>query len=107
MRKSDIPDSSNNARIRGTGTKIPVRTTDPPCGFNVSPEIDYIWQSPTPYLRKSKEFDNSIDGKFTKNMVLLPIFTEVICDKLFDHSFQGIYTHCKMNLPADPVNIPT
>ena len=106
MSKSSNPYSSESTGTRGTGTRIPIGTTDPPCGFNVSPEIDYIWQSPTPYLRKSKEFDNSIDGKFTKNLVSLPIFTEVLCKKLCDSSCPVIYTHCRMNLTADPVNVP-
>ena len=40
-------------------------------------------------------------------MVSLPIFTEVLCEKFFDSSWWGIYTHCRMNLTEDPVNIPT
>ena len=106
MRKSDNPYANDSIRTRGTGTRIPVRTSDPPYGFNVSPDIDNIWQYPTPDLRKSKKIDTSIDGKFTQNMVSPPIFTEVLCDKLSDSSCRDIYTHCRMNLTADPVNVP-
>ena len=107
MIKSDAPYFSDNIRTRGTGTRIPIRTTDPPYGFNASPDIDDIWQYPTPDLRKSKKIDTSIDGRFTQNLVSQPIFTEVLCDKLSDSSCRDIYTRCRMNLTADPGNVPT
>ena len=40
-------------------------------------------------------------------MVAPPIFTEVIGDKLSNSYSQDLYTSFKMNLAADPVNIPT
>ena len=107
MRKSDTPYSSDSIGTRGTGTRIIIRTTDPPYGFNVIPDIDDIWQYSTPDLRESKKIDTSIDGKFTKNLVSPPIFTEVLCDKLSDSSCRDIYTRCRMNLTADPGNVPT
>ena len=83
-----------------------IGTTAPPCGLNLSPDIDNIWQSATPYLIKSNIFDISIDLQFTNNMVAPPIFTEVISDKLSDSSIQDLYMHCSLNLAEDPVNIP-
>ena len=50
--------------------------------------------------------DTSIDQQFTNNMVVPPIFTEVLCDKLYDSPSRDIYMCCRMNLAADPVNIP-
>ena len=81
-------------------------TTAPPCGLNVIPKINDIRQSGTPDLRDSNKLENSIDGKFTNNLVVPPIFTEVLCEKLSDSSIRYIYTRCRMNLTPDPVNIP-
>ena len=35
-----------------------------------------------------------------------PIFAELISDKLSNSSIQDLYTHCRMNLAVDSVNIP-
>ena len=52
------------------------------------------------------KLDTTIDGNFPDNMVVPPIFSGVLCDKLSDSSIQDIYTRCGMNLAADSVNIP-
>ena len=104
--KSSTPASSDITVTMDAETRIPIGTTAPPCGLRVSPNIDDIQQSATPDLRKSNKLYTSIDGQFTNNLVAPPIFTEVISDKLSDISIQDIYTHCRMNLTADPVNKP-
>ena len=97
---------SNPAPSDSTVTRISIRTTSPPCGINVSLKIDNIRQSATPYLRKSNKLDTSIDGKFTNILAELPIFIEVLCDKISDIFIQDLYTRRLMNLAAHPVNIP-
>ena len=105
MSKYSTPDSSDIS-----GTRINIVTSDtttvPPCGLNVSPKIDDIRQSATPYWRKSNKLDSAIDGNFPNNMVALPIFTDVICDKISDSSRWDLYRLRWMNLVTDPVNIP-
>ena len=100
------PASSESTGTRVTGTRIPIGTTAPPRGINLSPNIYDIRKSTTPYLRKSNKLETSIDGHFTNNMIAPPIFTDVICEKLSDSSSQDIYTLYWLNLLADPVNIP-
>ena len=39
-------------------------------------------------------------------MVAPPIFTEILGEKLSKSSRWDLYTRCRMNLAADPVNIP-
>ena len=99
------PDSSDII-----GTRIPIGTSDtttsPPCGLNVIPNIDNIWQSATPDLKTSNKLDASNYGKFPDNMVAPPIFTDVISDKLSNSSIRDLYTRCRMNLAAHPFNIP-
>ena len=51
-----------------------IGTTAPLCDLNLSPEIDDIQQSDTPYFRDSNILDTSIDQQFTNNMVASPIF---------------------------------
>ena len=53
-----------------------------PCGLNTSPNIGYIRQSATIYLRKSNKLDTYMDGHLTYNLVAPPIFTKVLCGKL-------------------------
>ena len=85
---------SNIARIIiGTSDN----TTAPPFGLNMSPNIENIQHSATPDLRKSNKLDVAIDGKFPNYLVVPPIFTEIICDKLSDSSRRDIYTRCRMN----------
>ena len=103
--KSSSPDSSGVTGTKGNRTRNPIVNTDPPCGLNVIPKNDNIRQSTTPDLRKSNKLDTSIYGKFTNNLVVLPIFTEVICDKLSYSLSQDLYTCCRMNLTACPINI--
>ena len=38
-------------------------------------------------------------------MVVPPIFTEELCEKLSDSFIQDIYMRCWMNLTEDPINI--
>ena len=57
-------------------------------------------------MRKFNKLDTSIDVEFTKNLVLPPIFTALLCVKLFDSSIEDIYTRCCMNLVKDPANFP-
>ena len=64
-----------------------------------------IQKSATPDLIKSNKLDTSIDVKFPNNLVVPPIFTEVICDKLYNSFIQDLYMPCRMNLAADPINI--
>ena len=85
---------------------ITIETTAPPCDLNVRPKIENIWKYYTLYLINSNKLDTSIDGKFTDNLVVPPIFTEVPCDKLSESSIQDLYTHFLMNLAENPVNIP-
>ena len=106
MRKSSTPDYSDSNGTRGNGNRIPIGTTDPTCGINVSPNIVNTRQSTTPNLRKSNKLDTSIDWQFTNNMVVPPIFTELLCDKLSDCSIQNLYIRVWINLTADPINIP-
>ena len=106
IRNSSTPASIESTGTRVTGTRIPIGTTAPPCGLNLSPNIYDIRKSATPYLRKSNKLDTSIDGHFTNNLVAPPIFTEVLCEKLSESSNRDIYTLYWLNLLADPVNIP-
>ena len=92
MSKSSILDSSDSTGTRGTRTRIPIGTTSRSCGLNLCPRIDNIRQSATQYLRKSNKLDTYIDGKFTNNLVVLYVFTEVICDKLSSSSIWDIHT---------------
>ena len=61
MNKYPTPASSDSTGTRGTGNIIPIRTTDSPCGVNMSPKIDSIQQSANPDLIKSNKLDTSID----------------------------------------------
>ena len=81
MIEYSTPDSSDNTGTRGTGTRIPIGITSPLYGLNMILEIDNIRKSATPDLIKSNKLDNSIDQEFRNNLVALPIFTEVICEK--------------------------
>ena len=105
MRKYSAPASSDSS-----GTSITIGTSDttnyPPCGLKVSPNIDDIWQSVTPYLRKSNKLDTTIDGKLPNHTVAMPILTDVLNEKLSDSPSRDIYMRCRMNLTADLVNIP-
>ena len=83
-----------------------IGNTVPPCGPNVSSEIDNIRQSATPYLRNSNKLDTSIDRQFTNNLNVLPIFTEIFGGKLSNSSSQYLCIRFWMNLTTDPVNIP-
>ena len=81
--------------------------TYPPCGLNVIQYIGDIWQSTSPYLRKSNKFYSSIDQESTNNLVAPPIFTEVLGDKLSNSSRWYLYTLCRIILAAYSVNIPS
>ena len=52
MSKSPTLAPIESTGTRGTGTKIPIGTTDPPCGLNVSSNIDNVHQSNTQNLRR-------------------------------------------------------
>ena len=100
------PDSSDII-----GTRIPIGTSDtttsPPCGLNVIPNIDNIWQSATSDLKTSNKLDASNYGNFPDNMVALPIFTDVLSDKLSNRSIRGLYARVGVHLAADPVQNQT
>ena len=91
-----------------SGTRIPIgnsnTNTAPPCGLNVSPNIGDIQKSTTPDLRDSDKIDTSVDGKFTNNLVALPIFTDILSDEISNTSIRGLYARIGMHLSADPVN---
>ena len=105
IRKSSTPDSSDSAGTRGTGTRIYIGATAPPCGLNLNPKIDDIRKSATPDLMNANQLDTSIDWQFTNNLVAPPIFTDLLWEKLSYSSIQDIYTHSRMKFAADTVNI--
>ena len=82
MSKYSTPYFSEISGTRGTRTRIYIADTAPPCGLNVSRDINDIQKSATPGLRKSNKLDTFIDRQFTNNLVAPPILTEVLCDKL-------------------------
>ena len=57
MSKYLTPYYSDSTGTRGTLTRIPIGNTVPPCGINVSPNIDDIRKSATSDLRNSNKLD--------------------------------------------------
>ena len=82
-----------------------IEITAPPCGINIITEIGNKRESATPYFRNSNKLDTSIDRQFNNNLVTPPILTEVLGDKLSEISIWDIYTHCRVSLVADTINI--
>ena len=83
-----------------------IGATSPPCGLNLSQDIGSIRKSAYPDLRQSNILDTSSNQQFTNNMVTPPIFAEVLGEKISNSSSRDIYTLCRMNLVAYPINIP-
>ena len=106
MKKSSTKDFSDIGVTRITiGTSN--TTTTPPCGLNVNPNIDDIRQSATPDLRYYDKLDTSIDGKFTNNLVVLPIFTDALSEKISNSSSWDLHTRVGIYLAEYPVNYVT
>ena len=83
---------------------IGIFTTSPPCGINTIHKVANKRQSASPGLvRQSQKLDAFVDGNFSDNQDLTSIFSKVICDKLSKSSIWDMYTRCRMNFAADPV----
>ena len=82
-----------------------IGATASPYGLNKIQKIWNIWKSIFLDLRHSNKLDTSIHRQFANNLVVPPIFSELIGDKLPDGSIRDIYTRCRMKVAADPVNI--
>ena len=96
-----IIDASFTALIGITGTA-------PPCVINLRQEVDNIWKSTPPDLvRQSQKFDAAVDGKFSNNPDSMTIFMKILGEKISNSSIQDLYTICRMNLTADPVQTLT
>ena len=76
-----------------------------PCGLNMSQKIGDKRQSISSDIREFNKLYTSINQQFTDNLVASPIFTEIIDDKLSNSSNRDLYTCCRINRVADPVNI--
>ena len=106
MRKSSTQASSDSSGKRITiGTSY--TPTAPPFGLIVILKIGNIRKSATPDLRDSDKLETSIDGKFTNNLFEMPIFTDLISEKLFTSSSQYLYARLGMHLMVDPINSMT
>ena len=68
--------------------------------------IGDIWKSTFPDLIESNKLDTSIIQKFTDILVALPILSDKLDEELSESSSRDLYTLCRMNLVADPGNIP-
>ena len=55
-----------------------IGATSPSCDLSMSKEIENIRQSTSPDLRQSNKLDTSINWQFTNNLVVPPIFSEVL-----------------------------
>ena len=106
MKKYFKPASSDSSR-----TRIPIGTIDtttvPPCGFNMIPKICDVRKSATPDLRDSYKLDTSIHGNLTNDLIVPPIFTDVLSDKISNNSSRDVYARLGMHFATDPVNSVT
>ena len=108
---SVIGESSTPASSDSTGTRISIGNN----GTSTAPHVEEIWnpgignkrQSATPNLRNSDKLDTSIDGNFTNNFVMPPIFTDLFSNKLSNISIQDLYACIGMHLAEDPINFVT
>ena len=80
----------------------------PPCGLNVSQEVGNKKQSASPGLvRQSQKLDAVVDGKFPNNLDSTSIFSKVIGDKISAGYTRDLYTLCRTNFAADPIQTHT
>ena len=104
--KSSTPYSSDS-----NGTRISIGTsgtsTVRPDGSICRPGIANKRKSATPNLRYSNKLDTPIDVKFTKILSGLPIFTDVVSDKISNIPSRDIYARVGIHLATDPVNFMT
>ena len=82
--------------------------TSPSCGINVSQEVGDKRKSTSPSLvRQSQKLDAVVDGNLPDKLDLTSIFSKVIGDKIFESFSRDLYTCCRMNFTADPVQTQT
>ena len=78
--------------------------TAPPCGLNLIQDVGDIQQSTSPGLvRQFQKLDAVLDRKFPDNRDSMSISRNIINYKISDSSSCYLYTRCRMNLTADPV----
>ena len=93
----------------GTSTSdisgIIVTSATPTSGGLWSPRIDNIRQSPPPNFRKSDELNSAVGRSFSNDLIALPIRTQVSVGELSDCYIRDLYTHCRVNLTTEFINL--
>ena len=83
---------------------IGIFTTSPPCGINTIHKVANKWQSASPGLvRQIQKLDVIVDGNFPNDQDSASTFSKLIGHKLSNGSRGNLYTRCRMNFAADPV----
>ena len=76
----------------------------PPAGGIWSPGIGNIWQSTSPNIREFDELNADVDRKFSNNLIVPPVITQVFREKISGSPIRDIYARCGVNLATDHVN---
>ena len=107
---SSIQSSSNS---NGAGVLIGANDPlcvepDPPFGLNMIPGFGDIQQSTfLDLVRQYQKLNANVDGKFSDNWDVTSIFSDILGDNLSKDFSWDLYTRCRMNLTAYPVQILT
>ena len=76
----------------------------PPCGLNASQKVANKRKSTSPELvRHTQKLDAVVDGKLPDDLDSASIFSKVIGHILSDGSSGNLYSHCRTNFAAGPV----
>ena len=83
---------------------IGIVATSPPCDLDASQQVANKRQSTSPVLSgNTQKLDAIVDGNLPDDINSASILRKVIDQKLSDGSSGDLYTHCKINFVADPV----
>ena len=87
---------------------IGIVATSSPCGLNAIQQVANKRKSASPVLvGNTQKLDAVVDGNFPDALDSASIFSKVIGQKLSNSYRSDLYSRCRINFAADPVQIQT